>query len=184
MKAFSFTVAMALIVSSGCTTPIGASQANGHASVRLVPTVQAGAYRTQAEITPYGQADIVHLQVKIFELSNGSEVPVVDAGNRPLLKDIPNANLAQPIAFGNLNFKTTYRIRAYAYGDAGTASLISDSVGASYVDLPVESDDRPQLAPLPVKLIDRVFDGQATSAVTISSGSVTNAGSESIRLAP
>lgn len=148
------------------------------ASVTLMAAPQDGTMRTQAVVTPYGPSDINHLVIQAYKVVNGSEVAVTKTDGSPLKKDIPNASLPQPVVFTNLHFDTTYRFKAYAYADAATESLISTADASSSVDVVVAKDDRPTLATLPVKLIDRVFSGQASSSVTIKNGSVIHSGDE------
>lgn len=151
------------------------------ATVTLRPALQGEAFRTQTVVTPYGQADINHLVVRAFKLVNSAEVAVTDTNGNPIQKDIPNADLGNPVAFGNLHHDTTYRFRAYAYADAATSSLISTADAGSYAEVAVARNDRPTLTTLPVKLIDKVFTGQATaSSIAVTPGDLTHTGTESI----
>ncbi len=163
---------------AGCAlVPQPIAQHEG-ATVTLRPALQGGAFRTQTVIAPYGQADINHLVVKVFKLVNGSEVAVQDGQGNPLQKDIPNTSLGNPVAFGNLHHDTTYRFRAYAYGDAATTTLISTTDAGSYAEVAVARNDRPTLATLPVKLIDKTFNGQATASIVVIDGGLASSGSE------
>ncbi len=161
------------------------SLASGTAQARLTPVIHAGTYRTQAVVNPFTAADIDHLVLKVFVLSDGQETPVQGAlqGTAlPVVKDIPGSKLADPVVFENLAPRTTYRFRAYAYAKPGTeaANLINDPASGSFVDVGVQNDDRPALASLPVDLLDRLFDGRGTSSIAVNAGKVSNTGFEGI----
>lgn len=124
-------------------------------------------YKTQTSINPYVQADINHLNIKLFNTSDQ------DLG---ISLDLPNAQLGNPIAFSHLKNNTIYRVRPFAYASSGTAQCISTS---SYVDVVVGIDDRPSIATLSVNLIDKPFNGQATaSGIVVASGSYSLLGPE------
>jgi hypothetical protein len=151
------------------------------ASFVVVPIVESGAFRTQAVIQPYVSADINHLTLKLFRVVGGSEQAVLGAGGSPLQIDQSQANLGGAITFSNLDFDTSYRIRAYAYADAGTANLISTNDAGSYVDVAAGRDDRPTIANLRVRLVDRLFDGKATaSAIALTAGTLIGGGSKTV----
>lgn len=147
--------------------------ANGQAELQIKPQIVAGGLMTQTVVDNYTSTSVNHLVVKLFKI-NGSESPVLDGSGNQLAKDIANAQLSGSVSFSNLNANTTYRIRAYAYKAAGTAEadLISTSDVSSYTDVTVGNDDRPTLTTLRVKLIDKVFNGQATASGVV----VTNGG--------
>ncbi|HEY9899838.1 MAG TPA: hypothetical protein V6D00_11700, partial [Pantanalinema sp.] len=181
MKLLRHVPLSGLLLLAGCALVAGPTTPSGSATLSLQPTVQSGGYRTQTVVNAYAQADINHLQVKLFKVVSGSEQAILGTGGSQLMLDLPQASLSAPVTFSNLNYDTTYRVRAYAYGDAGTGNLISATDAGSYVDLAITKDDRPTLANLPVKLIDRTFDGQATaSAIAVTPGTLTSAGTMSI----
>lgn len=126
---------------------------------------------TQTTINPYTQADINHLTLKLFTTVEQ------DLG---INKDLLNAQLDNPIVFSNLKNNTNYRIRAYAYATAGTGSCISTNDSSSYTDVLVGTDDRPVLATLSVRLIDRDFNGQASSTLVVNPGGYSTVGSASL----
>ena len=178
------TSCVGLILLAGCASPSIPLSTSGGATLSVRPVVSAGGYRTQTLLHAYTQADIYHLQIKLFNVqANGTEIPVLAANNQPLMLDVPNASLSVSVEFTSLHQNTTYRIRAYAYSDPATASLISTTDAGSYVDVTVGMDDRPTMANLPVQMINQIFSGEATaSGVTVSSGSLIYAGSASIGL--
>ena len=166
---------------AGCLAVVGGVSPTGHASLTLQPSIKNGIYSTQAIPHPYTQADIYHLQIKLFTVQNKTETPVVDANNHPLILDVPNASLSASIDFSSLHPNTTYRVRAYAYSDPATASLISTLDSRSYVDVAVTDDTRPTMATLPVQLMDQTFNGEATaSEIVVASGSVLHNGNETL----
>ena len=60
--------------------------------------------------------------------------------------------------------------------------MISTSDAASYTDVTLTSNDRPTLATLRVKLVDVLFDGQATSGgVAVTNGGYSTPGAEAIQ---
>lgn len=126
---------------------------------------------TQTTINPYTQTDINHLTLKLFTTAGQ------DLG---ISKDLLNAQLGNAIAFSNLKNNTNYRIRAYAYLTAGTGSCISTNDSSSYTDVLVGTDDRPTLATLSVKLIDRDFNGQGTGSLAITPGGYIDPGASSM----
>ncbi|MBM3274092.1 MAG: hypothetical protein FJZ00_02985 [Candidatus Sericytochromatia bacterium] len=147
------------------------------ATLTIRPAVESGKLHTQAIIQPYISTDINHLQIKVFKVVGGGEQVVLDSGGSQVMIDLPAASLSHQVAFSKLGFDTTYRIRAYAYADAGTAQLISTSDSRSYVDVVIARDDRPVVATLPVKLLDKAFDAQATaSAITMTAGGIAVSG--------
>lgn len=160
----------------GCVSLTTASQ-EPSASLSLQPQFADGRI-TQGVVTPYTAASINHLSLHVYRLDGNQEIPLMD-GTIPIQVDIPKANLDKPILIEKLFMNTTYRIRAYAYLDEGTLNLISLD-GSSSVDVRLESDDRPTMATLSVQLKDIAFDGQATTSLTIASGSVLPAGTPSI----
>lgn len=140
----------------------------GTATLLLKPEV---GYKSQTIINPYVQADISHLTIKVFNTSEQ------DLG---ISKDLLNAQLDNPIVFSNLKNNTTYRIRPFAYASTGTSQCISSS---SYVDVVVGTDDRPAIATLSVQLIDKAFNGQASSSLVVNSGGYVAIASESLETA-
>lgn len=188
MSTKSAFLLLATTLLAGCVNvpggllPNSGEFANGNAELRIQPQILAGGLMTQAVVDNYTSSSINHMVVKLFKV-NGSESPVLDSNSNPLTKDVPNAELSSVVTFGNLNANTTYRIRAYAYQAAGTdeANLISTSDVSSYTDVTLTNNDRPTLTSLRVKLIDKVFNGQATaSGVVVTNGGLVTNGPETI----
>jgi streptogramin lyase len=160
-----------------------AAPRTGTAELSLQPAVKEGAFRTQEVKSPYTAAHINQLQIKLFKLAGGSETAALDGAGQPIAKDIPNSSLGGRAVFTNLDFDTTYRVRAYAYLTAGTSTVISTNDSRSYLDVAVGRDDRPVFAALPVQLIDQTFSGEATSSGTaVTDGGLVPPASESLAL--
>ncbi len=188
MKTLRLIALPGLLLVAGCAMvagPAGMTTPAGKATLSLLPQVQGGSYRTQSVITGYAQADINHLQLKLFKVVSGSEQAVLGSGGTQLTLDLPQASLSAQVTIANLSHDTTYRVRAYAYTDAGTSNLISTTDASSSVDVVVARNDRPTLATVPVQLIDKIFDGQATaSSVVVTDGDLTHTGTEGMGSAP
>lgn len=141
------------------------------ATLLLTPQVPTPGLATQAVVSPYRRQDIHHLVLTLFRLDGGTEVAVTGAGGAPITLDVVQKELDATLTIGQLRSGTAYRVRTYAYKAPGTASadLISAAGSASCTDLTILSDDRPTLAPLIVKLVDRPF-GASTRVTLTASG--------------
>ena len=181
-------IALAMTLLTGCAvTSVGMTGSSGNATLSVTPDVSNGSYQSQAILNAYSSADIEHVLIRLYTVSGGVETLVLDGSSNPVQKDVASGSIANAIVFGNLASQTTYRIRAFAYKSPGTAAgdLISTVDASSSVDVVLTNNDRPTLATLPVKLIDRVFDGQATaSGIVVASGSVNAPAVASISLIP
>lgn len=157
------------ILLAGCAT---VRPTLGVSGLAIHPTIQEGRC-TQTLVQPYTRNSVQHLLVKLYRLEDGQEVPVMD-GNAPIQADIPSSDLDKNIRFDKLFWHSTYRIRAFAYRAAGTSSddLISQDA-SSTVDIIVNDNDLPPTAKLPVQLIDKYFDGQASGSIQLISGGLT-----------
>lgn len=157
-------------------------QGVGKAEIRATPKFSSGTLKVQSLVSPYGASDVEHLVLELFVVKDGAEVAIPNAQGNPVSKDVPKADLAKPVSFGSLHFDMTYRIRAFAYKATGTATadLISRDASSS-IDLAVARDDRPVLANIPVQLVDKTFNGQATaSSIVVAPGALVNNGVETI----
>jgi hypothetical protein len=156
----------------------GVQAVAGRGNVVIAPTFTGGASRRlMAVVSPYTEASIDHMLLKLYTVTGPSGSEVETYTNK--FVDVDKANLQSTITFANLNFNTKYRVRAEAFKAPGTAAgdLISDA--ASYADLTVALDDRPELLNLVVQLIDQTFSGEATSTgTTITAGDVVHTGTE------
>lgn len=144
------------------------------ATLVLTPHIEAGSY-TQTLRPPYTQASVHHLALKLY--------PLVDGVPQALLMQrvLSNAQLENPIVISSLKANASYRIYPYAYLSADDSQLISHDDAAFYTDIVVGNDNSPTLAPLPVRLINQVFNGQATSSgMAISDGGYYATGSEAL----
>jgi hypothetical protein len=179
------------LLSSGCVyVPLrslpqftSAQLASGSATVRVEFSFQNGGYRSQASILPYTAADVHHVVVRVFKLTGATEIPVADtrADGQPLVLALDRASIDAGVALTRLAHNTTYRVRVRAYKAAGEAAadLISDEQ-ASVAEIVVGQDDRPVTGAIAVKLIDRLFVGQATPSLDFAPGKVIDAGPEII----
>jgi hypothetical protein len=168
------------------TTPT-VSVLENKASIVVRTQVLPGGVRTAAT-TPNLTADSInHLVLQIFELDGDNEAPILDANNQEIRQDLTRNQLGSLITFSNLKPQTTYRIRAYAYNAPGTdaQNLISTTDSGSYVDVEVQTDDRPTVTTLKVKLIDVDFNGQgAFQGVTVTPGGYRPTGPVAISIMP
>lgn len=139
----------------------------------LKPQIQPGG-QTQTVIPVYSKASINHLLLKVFTTDNGEQ----DTG---IQLKVPNVNIDNPVVLSNLKPNTHYRIRAIAYFTSDETQPISN--GSSYADITVGNDDRPTVGSIPVYLIDRLFDGLASSTIVINEGTYSPASSESMKFA-
>lgn len=139
----------------------------------LKPRITTSAYISNTVIAPYTQASINHLILRLFTF-DGTE------HDKNYQQTILNAHLNNPIVFANLKANTTYRIKAYAYSSTDESALISTTDASSSTDVTLTNDDRPTIATITVKLIDRAFNGQATASLAINNGGFSPVGSESL----
>lgn len=144
-------------------------------SLILKPQITAGSFHSQSIVDPYTQSSIHHLILKLYTYDGAEH-------NQGIQKTLSNAQLDNPIAFSNLKNNTTYRIKAFAYATNDESVLISTTDGSSDVDIPLSNEDRPTIATLRVKLIDRVFNGQASSSSTIFNGGFSQIATETMRV--
>ncbi len=184
---------IALIVSSlsvtGCELlkQSNLTLSRGSAELVVVPQIVTGGYRAQALVAPFTAKDIDHLVLKLFKLDGQAESPVLDPAGKAVVKVIPGAQLTSAVSFSALLPNTTYRIRAYAYKAEGESpsNLISTGDASSYTDITLTNDDQPVTATLKVKLMDVLFNGQATaSGIVVTPGGYTTDEEVSIQLGP
>ena len=162
---------------------ISDSVANGNSELRLDVQVDSGGLSTLAVLNPYLRKDIHHVVVKLFKVDSETETSVLDAQGNAIAQSVPLNKLDAPIIFNRLRAHTTYRIRSYAYREASESpeTLISVTNAGSHVDVTLTDDDRPNLATLKVKLIDKLFNGQATaSGIFVEDGKLVTEGNESM----
>lgn len=160
-------LALSILV-SGCA---GIQTELSQASLILQPHIEAGGYKSQADITTYNQASINHLVLKLFTVDGGEQ----DLG---VQKNILNAQLNAPVTFANLKNAKTYRVKSFAYASADESDLISTSDSNSYTDITLTTDDRPTIASIKVRLIDTPFNGVGTNSIAITGGSFVTANPE------
>lgn len=163
------------IVASLCLAGCAAIQPiTNNATLILKPQIGTTVY-TQAEVPVYATASIHHLVVTLYPLQTGIEQAPVASNT------LNNAQLDNPVVFTRLKANTTYRAKSQAYLTTDSSQLISTQDANSYTDIQVLSDDRPTVGSLKVKLIDRLFNGVATSSLAISNGVYVPVASETMK---
>ena len=163
------------------------SLASGTLTVKIKPTVTDGGYRTQAIVNPWTRANIQLVVLDVYKLEGSTEKAVlqtVENTTSPYRIKLSPDKLESEFTFKNLAPNTTYRIRARAYSasEASDETLISDDK-VSFLDIEVKNDDRPATQALPIKLLDKLFAGEATSSLDLTDGALKTI-DESIELEP
>lgn len=171
MDNFRYCAVLALVL-AGCAQAEPLPQPHaGSFALTVLPSFQEGGFHSQAVIPEIERDDVHHLVLKLHHLTGDVETPVLTTGGAAVMADLSRSELESPITFSQLAPNQSYRIRAYAYKTPGTADLISVSDAGSFTDVTVDNDDRPEMAPLTVRLIATPF--AATTSVALSaSGSV------------
>jgi sugar lactone lactonase YvrE len=131
--------------------------------------------RTQTLVPVYSKTTIDHLTLKLYPLQAGIEQALVAS------RSIPQTQLDKTIVFSNLRANTTYRIKASAYASTDSSALISTEDANCSTDVYVNTDDRPTLGVLNVRLGNRDFDAEATSSLTFTEGKYNPTGTESLK---
>lgn len=171
-------LALALIVSAagapllaGCSPPVPPAAPEVRRTLIVTPRVVDAERRVQATVAPYTRSDVARVEIKLYRRVDATET---ELAARTLLA----SELDRGVTFENLRPFTSYRVRAFAFQADGT--FISED-DASFVDLTLGDDDAPALATLRVQLLDKPFNGQASSApVAVSDGGLVPAGVETI----
>ncbi|MBO9542324.1 hypothetical protein J7643_17170 [bacterium] len=154
--AYGLTAAALL---AGCAS-LAPFTGEGTATLEIQPTFNSGRLvQTMPEVRPYDESSVDRVIVELYR----------DGENTPL-KQATVTNHRIPVQFVKLHPNTTYRILAKAYTDDD--HKISDDASSS-VTLAIAYNDRPTLAKLPVGLLNRGFNGQATASIAIATGSLT-----------
>lgn len=183
VKIRSLLLPLSVIGLAGCSAVVGTLgiRTGGPVTVEVVPQFKSGGFRAQALVTPYASSSVDHLVVTLHRRDDQGGETAVTSGGLPIEKDVASGSLTVPLRFMDLHQNTKYRIRAAAYRAPGrdAADLISVA-SASYADLDVGMDDRPQLANLPVQLVDRLFSGQASASIDFTAGGLVHSGVETI----
>ncbi len=163
---------LALTLLAGCT-PFGVVSQE-KASLQVSAVVKDGSYVTQAVVPAYTASSIHHVIVKVFEVDAGVETPALDAEGKPLVRDIPRSQLDKVLTLDGLKPGATYRLKAQAYADAATASLISVSA-ASMQGVTLSKADLVNKITLPIRLADVPFDGKTSGSFEVLPGSLASA---------
>lgn len=159
---------------AGCTM-LPQGNLTGDRSVIINPKYQAGALATQNVVNYYTANDINHLTIELLKMP--SQTLAASA-------DIPKAQLNSALTFNHLMAGQGYRIAFAAYKAAGNATEDIISKAGPWVDFTTASDDRPAIATLAIPLIDKDFNGYATSSLSITNGSYSCPVSENIDFLP
>ncbi|MBM3267478.1 MAG: hypothetical protein FJZ01_07505 [Candidatus Sericytochromatia bacterium] len=141
-------------------------------------------FQTQTMIANYTRASIVHLEIQLYVVNEqtGEASPALSQGGMPIVADLLNSQLDNPVEFGSLAPNTTYRVVCRAYKAAGNApsDLISTTDATSFTDVAIGEDDQ-SFVTLRVRLIDIDFNATATSpGIVITDGGYTNGGDPTI----
>lgn len=161
----SWILASTLLISSCAVAQVASTSA----TLILKPQITKGSL-TQVINNPYDQTAIQHLTLKLF--AGGQDTGIS--------KTLLNAQLDNPVVFSNLKDHSSYRVKAYAYASTDDTVLISTDDANSWTDVTLTDDDRPTMGTLKVKLIDKLFNGQASSSINLIIGGYTPVASESL----
>lgn len=166
---------IALLV-TGCTYLPQANVSRGQ-SIVVKAKIAESNLTTQTVVNPYTAGSINHLLLQLMYMPSQSVVSSVD---------IPGSQLSLPVKLTNLAANRSYRIKATAYKASGTlvGDVISTGDALSQLDFATTNNDQPTIVTLPVKLIDKDFNGIATSTIAITSGGYSFAASESVAFLP
>ncbi|MEB3187485.1 MAG: hypothetical protein VKP72_08610 [bacterium] len=171
-----------LAACSLATTPV-ARAPQDTATIELTPRLTAAGRQTQALIEPWKASDVDHLRVVLYmedATPSGALVApqrAVLVDGMPVMTDLAQADLDDPVRFSGLRRNTIYWARASAYRgpDSIPQNLISVEDG-SRLRLPVREDDRLLVATLTVQFADRVFAGEASPDLVFLGGGLVAAG--------
>ncbi|MBO9541292.1 hypothetical protein J7643_11945 [bacterium] len=156
----------------------GTLAAAGKASLVLTPMIHEIGYvtrpegfSTQAVLTPYVRADVKHVLFALYKVEDGTESAIIDPKGNPVTLDVPTEALDQSITFANLHPSATYRVRAFAFTAAGTASidLISEEA-SSTLEIKVPDEEKPAAAEVPVTLKGKAFGAGGDASLSIIPG--------------
>ncbi|MBO9542311.1 hypothetical protein J7643_17105 [bacterium] len=156
----------ALALLAGCqSSPFGLSPARS-VSLHVRPQIQSGGLSTQALVTKYTAADVVHLVVQVFKTdASGADGVVMGS------LDVPATDFKGTLTFDNLAPNTTYRLKAYAYSEEGNDAAHLISKPDSVLEVQVQDNDTPAVEDLVVRLVDRTYSGAATiSTIVVTPG--------------
>lgn len=159
---------MGLTLVSGCALVQPFTSQN--ARLLVYPSVADGSLTTQSDISAITQANINHVKIALFTVSETNVESAVLSGGNPVTANVAAASVGTntPVEFTNLKPETHYRVRAYAYDDASFDVAHQISVDASSsIDIPMVKNDAPAIVKLKLKLKDTYFNGQATSSINV-----------------
>lgn len=151
---------LAAFLTLGCQAPIPA-EAPVQVQLQLRP------YRVQALVSAPTAADVDHIKLAVYR--DGVAVPGAT-------RTVSSAAFSEPFALSHLRMGTAYEIRATAYADAAETRPLSDPAlsraafstpGLAVVSGVATIETAPIAVAVPVKLVDRVYSGQAEVEVTV-----------------
>ena len=143
--------------------------------------------QTQTVIDPWTRANIHHVVLDVYKLVDDSEKEVFQSVENTTARyqiTLSGKQLDTEFTFKNLAPATRYRLRARAYSAANEndETLISDGK-TSFLDVDLKTEDRLVALALPIQLLDRLFDGQASSSLDLRPGGIRQ-NDERIELGP
>lgn len=156
----------------------GSLAAAGKASLVVAPRLKDGTFATQPEsfstqavVEPYTRTDVQHVLIALFKVEGGTESAIVDPKGIPITRDLPMDAMERLVTFSDLHPNTTYRVRAFAFQAAGTASAdVISEVASSTLEVRVEGDEKPTTADLAITLKDKAFNGVASPSIGFDPG--------------
>lgn len=140
----------------GCTGLVPTMQKSANLVVK--PSLIPGGQQTQTVTPVYSSASIHHLNISLF--IGASEIAS---------RSLPQAQLNNSVVFSNLKANTSYQLKGYAYLSSDNSTKISDDASSS-LDITMGNNDQPTIGALTVALINRPFNGQGTSSLSITPG--------------
>lgn len=181
MNRLFLMIATGGLLLAGCSPATLVPSFEGRAMLVLKPEVGGSGFQAQAPaalVASLGKDDVHRLEIKLYTVAGDAETPVT-LGGAPLTRTLSNAELDGDVIFTGLRPETTYRAKCAAF--AADEALISLEGADSYTDIVVGTDDRPVVSSLKVRLIPRLFSGEATaSGVIVATGSLVPAGTETL----
>ena len=174
--------AVSVLACCSLATAPTVSPAGDSVTIQLVSRLETGNRRTQAAIAPWSAADIHHLRVSLHleeATSSGGSPPAlrpVQVEGVPVVADLPQAHLDDPVRFTGLRRNSVYVAQAQAYRTAESVAEGLISVDdLSRLRMPVAMEDRLVMGTLPVQFKDRVFAGEATPGIEFLGGGLVPA---------
>jgi len=130
-----------------------------------------------AVVHPVSAGNINHVVVKLAEIRDRNEVPLLDERGVEVQADVPRSSLGAILNFSGLLPERRYRIRTTAYKAEGVATEAKISKDdESYLDVETHRTDLITFAEIPVALVDTEFSGSGSTGVAVSPGTIRHSG--------